>query len=185
MIRGLLLFWLAALFSGGVSALSLETPQGYRFLMINAGAESRLERNQEQNIVDRQLRSYAAGIGYSDFVFSMEYSSFKETTGQSSLIVDRTVENYILWGTWGAGEWLSMIPYLGAGIGQSIETVDTTLLNTKSRDKGKPQWTGGGCLGLRANMPYLWVTLEARVLAAERWDPNPTAGFAGRVGFYF
>lgn len=98
------LFVFVGLLAGVASALSLETPQGYRFMMVNAGAESRLERNQEQNIVDRQLRSYAAGVGYSDFVFSLEYSSFKETTGQSSLIVDRTVENYILWGTWGIGE---------------------------------------------------------------------------------
>ena len=184
-LRIFLSFSLFALAPYSVAAMSLETPQGYRYVMLNVGVESRLERNQEQNIVDRQLKSYAMGVGYSDFVFSFEFSNFKETTGQNSLVIDRNVDNYMGWAYWGAGEWASLIPFLGLGAGQSLETIDTTLLGAKSRDKSKPQWIGGGSVGLRANMPFLWLSIEARVLGAERWDPNPTAGFTGRLGFYF
>ncbi len=159
--------------------------EGYRFFVATGGLESRLERDQEQNIVDRRLRGWSLGFGFSEFVFFAESSSFNESSGVGLLTVERKVENQMLWALWEGGAWSSFIPYLGAGLGQSSEAIDTTLFGQASRDKSKPQALGGGAVGIRANMPYLWLSFEVRVLAAERWDPNPSAGLAGRLGFYF
>jgi hypothetical protein len=163
----------------------VKAADGYRFFAATAGLESRLERDQEQNIVDRSLRVWSLGLGYSDFVFFVESSSFSESSGSGALIVNRKVENQMLWTLWQGGAWNSLIPYLGGGVGQLTETIDTTLLGQTSRDKSKPQMLGGGAVGARANMPYIWLSIEARVLAAERWEPNPTFGWMGRLGFYF
>lgn len=155
-------------------------------LLVGGGLQSILERNQDQNYIDRRARSYFIGTGYRDFTFILEDNLFTEQTGQGALIVDRSVENTMLWGLWTPDlNWSSFLPFLSAGIGQSVETIDTTLLATITRDRGRAQVIGGGAFGVRSNMPYVWFSLEVRLLAAERWDPNPTVGLLGRLGLYF
>jgi hypothetical protein len=158
--------------------------EGAHFLISGIG-ESLMERDQNQDIVGRNLTGYNLGLGFENYVFIAEYSTFRESTGANALIVDRLIENYSVWALWVPNASSSLIPFIGAGLGQSIETIDTTLLGTTSQDRGRPQFLGSGCFGLKANMPSVWISGEVRVMAAEHWDPNPSIGFLGRMGFFF
>jgi hypothetical protein len=149
------------------------------------GLETRLERNQDQMLVDRSLKNFSLGFSVDHWLYALEYNTFSESTGSNSLTVDRKVEAASLTLLWMGLPWGALRPLLGGGVGVSQETIKTQLLGAVSTDHGNPNYFGFGSLGARIDVDVIWLSVEFRVLGFQRADPNPTGDILGRLGFYF
>lgn len=173
-----------AFFAGALSFASSERP-ALRAL-ISYGTEFRAERDLENRVVGHQLQNYALGTGYQDFIFILEHITFKESSGNSTLFIERSLENTLLWAQWQSQTWMRLVPYLGGGLGAYQEKVTTTFADVSSSTRASnPKLLTGFNFGVRLDIPLLWLSFETRLLFGDELDQQPTTGALLRLGLYF
>lgn len=156
--------------------------------------EMRYEKDAADEWVDRKPLNL--GISYRAPRWSLlfEYSRFTEDSGNSTLSVDRTHEEMLLWGRWHLwnlkAQRTQISIYGAGGAGVYQETVKTGLSgSSETNTTGSKIMTG---LAAGADMSYLFTrsfgvvaALEGRGLIASDFDPNPTWSAVVRTGILF
>ena len=64
-------------------------------MMLAYGSELRPEKDVEANFQDHILTNYAVGFGFDQFVFIFESARFQEASGNATLNVQRTLQDYM------------------------------------------------------------------------------------------
>ncbi len=153
--------------------------------MIAYGSEMRPEKDVDGNQATHNLKNYSFGAGFGSWLAVFERASFEESSGNSTLNLKRTLEDSMLWGQYRAFSWNHTVPYVGAGAGFYKDKVDTTLGGVTSTNESKNKLLMGGCFGLSLDVPYLWLSAEARLLFGDELDRQPTLGALVKIGVYF
>lgn len=158
------------------------TPVGFLFAF---GLELRPEMDVESNFQNHYLKNYALGYGFGQYVFLFEAAQFQEEAGNATLRVDRTLQDYMLWGQYRDMSWHHLVPFLGLGAGVYQETIVTHLYSESTTDAGPNKFLTGVSLGVGTDLPTLWLSVEVRLLFGDELDRNPTVGGLTRIGLHF
>lgn len=156
--------------------------------------EMRYEKDASEQWVDRKPLNLGIAYRMSRWSVLFEYARFSEESGNSTLNIDRTHEEMMLWGRWhlwGLKNQRNQVSIYGAGgIGTYQETIKTTLNGAGESDTTGYKIMGG--LGAGVDGSYLFTrsfgvvaALEGRGLVASEFDPNPTWSAVVRTGFLF
>jgi hypothetical protein len=184
-------FWLLCFL---ILPLTVHAADGLSAQIFPLNAESRFERSMDQELVQRQPRTLAAGIRYALFSALFEASEFSDKTGNSTLGVDRTLQSYLLWGRMHYYNQnykeLDFSFYAGIAAGVYQESISTTLSGIQSKDPGTQAMAGGLCLGFDTSI-FVYKNLavitaiEFRLLGGQDFDPNPQFSGVWRLGIQF
>ncbi len=164
--------------------VSLDKPQPIHF-MLAYGSELRPEKDIDSNYKEHFLTNYALGFGYEQFVFVFEKAEFKETSGNATLNLERTLEDYLLWAQYRSMTWNRLVPFLGVGLGTYKETVVTQFAGASTTDSTPSKFLSGLAFGVGLDIPVLWFSLEARFLFGDELERQPTLGGLARIGVHF
>lgn len=150
------------------------------------GSEYRPERDLENRYVGHSLVNYSLGTQYKEFLVLLETAQFKEESGNATLNVTRVLEDTMIWVQHEREAWKKLIPYLGMGVGAYREIVTTNLAGANSATRATNyKAIGGFNFGLRLDVPWVWLSAEARLLVGEELDQQPTLGALFRAGIHF
>jgi hypothetical protein len=154
--------------------------------MILAGAEFRGERDVNANYAGLTYLNLAAGVRYRQWNFLIESDTFSQTSGNATLSVEKKVQDILGWAYRVSDQsWHRISPMMGAGIGAYQIKVETTLSGTETDDSSTWKIMGGASAGLKLDLPVLWVSIEARLLVGDEFDPQPTLSGLARLGLWF
>lgn len=167
-----------------LEASSETTPRPVH-VMLAYGSEIRPQKNVDSQYQEKSLTNYSFGIGYQQFIFIFEKAEFSESSGNATLNVESTFEDYLLWGQYRALSWNYLAPYIGFGLGTYKETVKTTFMGSAKKDESPGKMLGGLAVGVGLDVPVLWFSLEARFLFGDELERQPTLGGLARVGIQF
>lgn len=154
-------------------------------LMAAVGSEFRPEKDVNNNYAQHYLSNTALGFGYEKFLFLLERATFSESSGNATLAVARDWEDTLLWVQWHSSSWYRLSPFVTGGAGAYKEKVTTDLLGVSTVNESSLKILTGLGFGFRLNVPYLWVSLEARMLFGDELDLQPSLGGLARVGIWF
>jgi hypothetical protein len=150
------------------------------------GAELRGERDVNDNYAGITFANLALGGRYQQWFFLVEEAQQSQSTGNATLSVKKEVQDILGWVNWTTdSSWHHLAPLLGAGLGAYQIKVTTTLAGTATKDTTPWKLLGGVSAGLRLDLPVLWLSVEARLLAGDDLDPQPTLGGLARIGLWF
>jgi hypothetical protein len=153
--------------------------------MLSYGSELRTEKDIDSNLTPKNLTNYAVGVGYKSWLAIFEKASFEESSGNATLNLKRTLDDMMLWGQYRITSWKYMAPYVGLGAGYYKNKVETSLMGDTTTNSSKNRFLTGGNIGLSLDVPYVWLSVEARMLFGEDLDRQPTMGGLFRAGLYF
>lgn len=169
------------------SRTALTKAARWHAVFLPFAGELRYERNGSQQIVDRQPRNLAigAGRGASDFLF--EYATFSENTGNATLSIERTHQEYSFWWKENIINMEIMDCFVSGGVGGYEEKVTTRFAGVGSAtDTSGLQGLVGASVGLQSLLfRYVLLSLEGRFLAGRNFDPNPQGSILLRLGVEF
>lgn len=151
--------------------------------------ENRQYDSQERPEDFQSLASFSAGLRSGSFWFFLDYQTTQIESGNATLFVKQEhqalsflpvmefQDNFFAE--------VYLLPYLGLMAGFHRDVVTTTLLGVPNSESGR--WKGhlGAVGGLRLNIPWVWVSLEARVLTSESWTPSPASSVSALFGLTF
>lgn len=161
-----------------------ENGERYHFL-IGAGAEYRPERDSEKNYTRNYYSNYVVGAGIDRFMVILEKSEFSETSGNATLNLQRSFQDYLLWGQYSVATLGVFKSYAGLGVGTYKESVTTNFANQSSSSSSKNKLLTAGSLGLRVEAVVFFVDIEARLLFGDELDQQGTMSGVGRIGLRF
>jgi hypothetical protein len=167
-----------------INALAYQDPRPIHAL-VTFGSEYRPEKDIDGNFVTHTLSNYAIGGGYRSWIFTLEKANFEESSGNATLSVKRSLDDMMIWADWRALSWNYMAPFLGGGVGYYKEKVDTTLMGSTTSNESKNRLLTGGAFGVSLDVPYVWLSFEARLLFGDELDRQPTIGGLLRFGACF
>lgn len=182
MLKKILFFYILCLSSASASSAIQLFP--YNF-------ESRYERDENQQIVDRKPFSFSLAYVHYRSKFLFDYSSFTEKTGNSVSGIKREHQEYVLWYQYSWFErrnnYASSGLYNGLGVGAYEDNVQTTFSGTTRADRSGYKLVGALSMGAKAayefNSKYALVgAIEGRMFMATDFDPNPNFGVILRLG---
>jgi hypothetical protein len=153
--------------------------------MLAYGSELRPEKDVDGNPASHNLTNLSFGAGFGTWLVIFERAIFEETSGNTTLNLKRKFEDSLIWAHYRSEPWNHLIPFIGAGAGYYKNTVDTTLSGITTTNESKNKLLGGGCFGVSLDVPYLWLSAEARLLFGDELDRQPTIGGLLRIGAYF
>lgn len=169
------------------SAAAKEPVSPWHFDIFPLNGELRYERDPAQQMVDRRPLNLAFGVRKSATTVLFEYSRFSETTGNDTLSLDRTHEEYVFWWKQNLLTYEVVDFFITGGAGVYNETVKTNLAGAESStDSSGLQIMGGASGGLQTLIAhYVLVSFEGRLIAGKNFDPNPQPSLLLRVGVEF
>lgn len=154
-------------------------------ILFAYGTELRPEMDVDSNFQNHYLKNYALGYGFGQYVLIVESAQFQESAGNSTLSVERTFQDYMIWGQYRDLVWHRLVPFLGAGAGIYQETIVTKFYSQPTTDAGPNKFLGGVSFGVTTDLPLIWLSIEARILFGDELDRNPTVGGLARIGLHF
>ncbi len=153
--------------------------------------ELRYERDNSQEIVDRNPVNFSVGVEVNQVSLLLEYSSFEENTGNETANISRKYQDVSLWfrhhfyrEKFAEAKWSV---FAGGGAGGFEEEVRTTLMGESRTDKAAIKMFAGLVFGavaaveMKKNIEFL-VGAEGRTLLASEYDPNPIWSAVLRLG---
>lgn len=157
--------------------------------LVAAGVQTFLEQDEiESQYAGRVAFSPRIGIGLRSGDIFLEGGWLSNEASEGALSVKRKQTFGLLWYRYHlpALEHGEIVPFIGAALGAHFETVTTTIGSDVSDATGKPLLVAAASTGI------LWIVGEIfelgadfRVLASERFRPNPTVGASASLGFRF
>lgn len=159
----------------------------WRFDIFPLNLEMRYERDSSQQMIDRRPLNFAIGLRKSSSTILLEYSSFSESTGNTTLAIDRDHSEYLLWWKENLINFELLDFYVTVGAGGYEEKVSTQLAGAGAvTDSSGLQFVGGGSAGIQSMLAgMVLVNAEARLIAGKNFDPNPQASLLIRIGVEF
>ncbi|MFN7453524.1 MAG: hypothetical protein ACK5RO_02575 [Pseudobdellovibrionaceae bacterium] len=151
--------------------------------------ENRQYDSQERPEDFQSLDSFSAGLRSGSFWYFLDYQTTQIESGNATLFVEQEHQalslNPIMELQDNVFTEIYVIPYLGLIAGFHRDVVTTTLLGTPNTETGR--WKGhlGALGGLRLKVPWVWASVEARVLTSESWAPSPALSVAALIGLTF
>ncbi|MGZ3744334.1 MAG: hypothetical protein ACXVB1_10995 [Pseudobdellovibrionaceae bacterium] len=188
-MKSFLFIFIGAMFcgQGGVAAEPKIDLEPWHVEVLPLGLEFRFEREESQQMADRRPLNLALGgrKGSSSLLF--EYSSFTETTGNVTLSLERTHQEYSFWWKEKFMDFEFMEAFFSAGLGGYEEKLTTSLaMSGSTTDTSALQALGGAGAGLQTLVfKYVLLSIEGRFIAGKNFDPNPQASFLLRLGGEF
>ncbi len=178
---------MTVLFFGFVSKAAEQKTSPWHVNLLPLNGEYRYERDSSQQTVDRSPISLAAGARKGTSTILFEYSAFTEKTGNSTLSIDRSHQEYSFWLKENFMSFESVDFFIGGGLGAYEEKVTTTLAGSGSAtDTSGLQIMGGTCAGVRTLVfRYVLLSFEGRLIAGKSFDPNPQVSLLARLGVEF
>jgi hypothetical protein len=154
-------------------------------LFLNA--EIRWERDATQQMVDRHPFGLAVGVRKGPSTVLFEYSKFDEKTGNATLSLNRSHEEFLFWWKQNIMNFEMLDFFVSGGAGAYTEKVVTTLAGSgSSEDSTGLQVMGGISAGAQSLLfRYVLVSFEGRLMAGKNFDPNPQPGMLLRLGVEF
>jgi hypothetical protein len=149
-----------------------------------AGLEQRSERDIGGSFGGQALTSFGLGAGYGPILGVLERSAFKESSGNSTLAVNREYEETLLWLFWRSAAWKGFVPYFGGGLGVYQDRVETLLMGSSLTSESPQFLLSGAALGVQWVLPSIWFSLEARIFSGEELRPPMMSGALLRLGFW-
>lgn len=153
---------------------------------ITFNPEVRYERSADQQMVFRQPLNLAVGFRKDKFTYLFEVSQFQETSGNSTLSIDRSHREYVGWLNYSVlpiGQWNVFAAF---GVGAYQENIRTSLYGSSVTDTGEMQLVGGAGAGLKVLIArHLLLSFEGRFIGAQNFDPNPQGALVIRIGAEF
>lgn len=129
----------------------------------------------------------SGGVRYQNWNFILEVgSSDTQESGNLTLSVQTKMQDVLGWVLWNSDRsWYYLSPLLGGGIG-AYQLKTTTVLSGVATDDESPwKLLGGASVGVKLDVPILWVSLEGRVLFGDELTPQPTLSGLIRIGVGF
>jgi hypothetical protein len=147
-------------------------------------------RGVEDSLGNQTALNYlnvAAGVRYQNWNFLLEFgSSDTQDSGNATLAVQTKMQDVLGWVLWNSEEsFYRLSPLLGAGLGVYQTKVTTTLSGIATDDESPWKLLGGASVGLKLNIPVVWISLEGRVLFGDELTPQPTLSGLARIGIDF
>lgn len=175
----------AAAGAPGGAAKTPETPWRYDIFPLNG--EVRWERDATQQMVDRHPFGLAFGVRKGPSTVLFEYSKFDEKTGNATLALDRSHEEFLFWWKQNIMNFEMLDLFIAGAAGGYTEKVTTTLAGSGSSDDSTGlQMMGGVSAGVQSVLfRYVLVSFEGRLMAGKNFDPNPQPGMLLRLGVEF
>lgn len=161
------------------------TPWHYDVFPLNG--EVRWERDATQQMVDRHPFGLAFGVRKGPSTVLFEYSKFDEKTGNATLALDRSHEEFLFWWKQNIMNFEMLDLFIAGAVGGYTEKVTTTLAGSgSSEDTTGLQMMGGVSAGVQSLIfRYVLVSFEGRLMAGKNFDPNPQPGMLLRLGVEF
>lgn len=170
-----------------------ESKFGSTVINLLFGSQFRFEDGADQ---ERSLKSYShlalTGFVLYDYWWAFETASFKESTGNSSLRIEREASEYNIGAGYSLWRWNSMLGesnwhfvfnLVGAGfLGQNKNTISTTLLGSTQKDSSSPEWSMGAGVVASARLQYLTVEVDTRMMSSKSYEPQNVSVSSVRLG---
>lgn len=151
------------------------------------GFATRLERNENQNLITQSSFQYAGGVHFYDWSAELSRIEFNSKTHEGNISVEREYQDMILW----LGHHflvLNKIEFIGSGgVGLYQEKI-VTLVGSSSNVSTSEQKVLFGLSGELRMKPYdigLLLSSGIRIIIAENFDPNPQPEIFVRTGWQF
>lgn len=186
----------AALFSSLASYAQKKTELksssvGHSYQAYVLSKELRYERENAQEIVDRNPLNFALALEVDQVSLLFEYSNFEEKTGNETANISRKHQDISAWfrhhfyqEKFVEAKWSV---FAGGGVGGFEEEVKTTLMGQSRSDKAAIKMFAGLVFGavvaaeIKKDIDFL-VAAEGRALIAKEYDPNPIWSAVLRMG---
>ena len=178
-IFGLLLIILGL---GSPSLAATKSP--YHFVFAY-GSEYRPERDVENNFAQHFYSNYAIGVGKDRITLLLEKADFSETSGNATLNLKRTSQDYLLWGQYSVYSQGLVNAYGGVSVGAYQESVTTHFQGQSTQNSAKYKFMTALALGGRLNVSVFFASIEARVLFGDELSGQPLFGGLLRGGVWF
>ncbi len=157
-----------------------------KFRFSPAAFEKRYESTTDPILTGREPRHVSLGIIFDRHFFSLEYSTFRDTTGNGTFRVDRKFQDLLLWYRYTLFQKRKLRGTGGAGLGIYQEDIVTGFYNTREGTASGTKWSAGAVAGLEYELlEEVVVALEGRLLAGQNFDPNPQPSVMTRMYFQF
>jgi hypothetical protein len=147
---------------------------------------TRPETSTEDYFESRNFQGVTMSLAYKTWWYELENNLATVSTGNITLSTERKISQTAFWikkDSLLAWEWLRIL--IGGGVGVYHESVTTNFGGSHSELRSADFFTGGASLGLRLNVPYLWLSLESRAELMQNWNPSPNLSYGGKIGFWF
>lgn len=159
-----------------------------RGFAFGLGSEFRTENNVENQIELKNFNGFfVAGTLFeqdSSWWMWLEQVRFLEKTGNASLAVDRATEHWNIKIKKEKPLTKYINAVLGGGVGIYHERIDTSVGGQVQRDYSDYYFTGAALAGIRANMPWLWISGDVGIEYWQNWKPQPNINFGLRLGIH-
>lgn len=131
--------------------------------------------------------AYSVRGGYSFRLADMyfEYLGSRRSTGAGVVNVTSTRSEYLLWGKYVFLKSWKVRPFIAAGAGMGYDMVDTHLYDESQAHAGALEPVGALVGGWQWRFWKMELNSEARVTAAESYNPNPTLSLGVFLGGRF
>jgi hypothetical protein len=155
--------------------------------------EMRYEKGSDLEWAERKPLNFAVAVQLKQFDFVMEYASFQQSTGNTTLGIDRDHKEVLAWSRWhfvnkNFSETRVSL-YGGLGVGGYEEEVTTSTPGSSQSDKSGMKWMSGLSAGIEMQVPVTTSlgfvgAIEGRVLTAADFEPNPLGSGVVRLGLF-
>ncbi|WP_413582627.1 hypothetical protein [Bdellovibrio sp. HCB288] len=156
--------------------------------------ELRYEKDAAENWLEQKPQNISFAYRATAWSILFEYSKFNESSGNSTLNIERDHKEMVLWGRWHLwrhGQKNPRFSIFGAGgIGTYTEEITTTLASDRLTESTGAKMMGGFAVGADASYQFTKsfgaiASFEGRALMGQDFDPNPTFGGIVRTGLFF
>ncbi|WP_413558715.1 hypothetical protein [Bdellovibrio sp. HCB209] len=169
-------------------------PQLNQLQIYPLAFEIRYEKDSSDNYLEQRPTNLSFAYRTNVWSILFEYSKFTESTGNSTLNIDREHTEMVLWGRWHlwrmTQKQMRISIYGAGGLGTYSEDITTSLSGSSQKDSTGSKLMGGLAAG--GDISYDFVknfgavaALEGRGLMGQGFDPNPTFGALVRTGLYY
>ncbi|WP_413585356.1 hypothetical protein [Bdellovibrio sp. HCB274] len=170
-------------------------PELNQFQIYPLALEMRYEKDSAGNWLEQNPQNLSFAYRATTWSVLFEYSTFSESSGNSTLNISREHKEMLLWGRWHlwrhrASKPLRMSVYGAGGVGTYTEDIKTTLSGITQNDSTGSKMMGGLAAGADISYDVFYgfgviAAIEGRALMGQEFDPNPTFGGLMRGGFYY
>src|SRR5690606_3017959 len=123
----------------------------------------------------------ALGLSYERHLWTLEYSSFSESSGNATFGVERRFQDALAWYRYRWFNIKDLHGTAGVGAGAYFERVTSEFYDQVSIAESGPQWSTAVGLGLEYQpLDYISFMLEGRLIAGQNLDPNPNPSLLAR-----
>ena len=138
----------------------------------------RFEDANDQTRTNHQYQAYGLGWQQSFFRAEIEYSQYYDSTGNSALKIEQTVQElslglgYELYKFTDIERSLSLAAYANVWLGQTQTTIDTTLLSVQNTLKSDKENVLGFGASLVGRIKYFILETDFKMLNSKNMSPQ-------------